>query len=162
MCAAVRPRGNILSGTMPKANCIINKMEQMEGFNFEVLGEFIKIPIEGHSVIINTDTDEVFLDGDKVNTNIGGRPYTSEYRKPDNTKGWKKWRVKAIPTKDHAIVVDIGWNGRVFILYFTKQEYKAFRGKPMKQYSYWNNGKRKDFYEDDLSNACWVKTRADL
>jgi hypothetical protein len=125
-------------------------------FTFEILDEFIKIPIEGHTIIINTDMDEVFLDGDKVNLDAG-RPYAKDFCKEENTKGFKKRRVKAIPTKDHAIVIDVGWDGRIFFLYFTKPEYKTFRGKPMKQYSYWNDGKRKAFYEDDLTNACWVK-----
>ena len=126
---------------------------------FEIKEPYIKIPLEGHTVLVNTETDEVFLDGDKVNLDAG-RTYETESCKPDNTKGWRKRRVKAIQTTNHAIVIDVGWDKRLFFLYFTKPEYSAFRGKPVKQYSYWNDGKRKAFYEDDLSSPAWVKEEA--
>lgn len=127
--------------------------------SFEFINPFIKLPLDGHSILVNTDTDEVFMDGDRVNLDAG-KTYEEVSCKPGNTKNWQKRRLKTTITNNHIIVIDIGWDGRLFFLYFTKAAYNTFRGKPKKQYSYWNDGKRKAFYEDDLSNAVWVKSQA--
>lgn len=116
---------------------------------------FIKLLFENHSIIINTDTDELFTDGDKLDLSVG-KAYEPDYCRPANTKNWQKQRVKTMHTNNNVIVINIGWDKRIFILYFTKIRYNTFRGKPVKQYSYWNNGSQKAFYEDDLSNPVWT------
>ena len=128
-------------------------------FSFQIVKQFIKIPIEAHIISINTDTDDVFFNYDKINISIG-RLYHEPDCKPMNKGGWKKRRVLAVPTDKNVIVIDIGWDNRVFVLYFSKEKYKKFRGEPDKQYSYWNDKEhhRKAFYEDDLHNASWVKS----
>lgn len=128
----------------------------MQFSSFEFIDPFIKLPLDGHSILVNTDTDEVFVDGEKVNLGTG-KAYEETHCKPGNTKNWQKRRLKTKITNNHVIVIDIGWDRRLFVLYFTKTSYNTFRGKPAKQYSYWNDGKRKAFYEDDLSNAVWAK-----
>lgn len=127
-------------------------------FSFEIVKQFIKVKMGSHVISINTDTDDVFFDYDRVNKNIG-RLYHEPDCKPVNKGSRKKRRVLAVPDGNSVIVIDIGYDYRVFLLSFSKEKYKKFRGEPEKQYSYWvdNERNRKAFYEDDLHNACWVK-----
>lgn len=133
-----------------------HQFEIVKQFSFEIVKQFIKVRIGTHVISINTDTDEVYFDYDKINKNIG-RLYHDPDCKPINKGSRKKRRVLAVPEQNNVIVIDIGYDYRVFLLYFTKENYKKWRGEPIKQYSYWNDGKRKAFYEDDLHNAVWVK-----
>lgn len=142
--------------SVPNGTEVLVSTKPAPQFTFEIVKQFIKVPMGSHVISINTDTDDLFFNYDKVNKNIG-RVYSEPDCKPLNKKGWKKRRVLAVPDENSVIVIDIGHDDRIFILLFSKEKYKKFRGKPDKQYSYWNDGKRKAFYEDDLHNACWVK-----
>ena len=135
---------------------LVPEQPKLPQFSFEIYDPFITIPIENHIIKIDTSDDKIYFNGHEVDIRLG-RGYNEEYCKDENKTPYKKRRALGVPTAEHAIVIDIGYDNRIFILYFTHEQYKIFRGTPIKQYSYWNNGKRKAFYEDDLTNAVWVK-----
>lgn len=146
--------GKIIS--VPNGTEIVVSTKPAPQFTFEIVKQFIKVPMGTHIISINTENDDLFFDYDKVNKSIG-RLYSDPDCKPINKGAMKKRRVLAVPDGNSVIVIDIGYDYRIFLLSFPKEKYKKFRGEPDKQYSYWNDGKRKAFYEGDLHNATWVK-----
>ena len=123
---------------------------------FEIKEQFIKIPLDRHTILIDTDTDTLYVDGNAVNTKLG-KVYDKVTAKPENS-GAPKRRVKLIESSSTITVIDVGSDGRIFVLSFDRTQYAAFRGKPDKQYSYWRNAKQGAcFYEDDLKSPVWIK-----
>ena len=126
---------------------------------FEIKEPHIKIPLDGHAILIDTDTGTLYVDGNPVNTNIG-KVYDKTTAKQENA-GQPKRRVKLIESNGSITVIDVGSDGRIFILSFDREQYNTFRGKPKKAYSYWRNAKQgASFYEDDLKSPAWVKEGA--
>lgn len=126
---------------------------------FGVKEPYIRIPLDGHTILIDTTTDTLYVDGDAVNTKLG-KVYDKSTAKPENA-GQPKRRVKLIESASSITVIDVGYDGRLFILSFDRVQYEAFRGKPKKTYSYWRNTKQgASFYEDDLKSPIWVRKEA--
>lgn len=126
---------------------------------YEVKEPFIKIPLEGHWVIIDTETDSIYVDGNKLNTAVG-KVYSAGLAKRERDTEEPKRRIKLIETLRSIIVIDVGHDGRVFFLAFDHSAYAAFRGQPKKQYSYWHSQGIINFYEDDLKAPAWRKAGA--
>lgn len=120
-----------------------------------VEGEFIKLLWEDHAVLINVETNLIFLDGSRIKTSTA-EPFMSEYMKKENLP-YPKRAIRTVFSRNFAYKVTIGVDSRIFFLQFDKVKLREFRAKPKMVWSWWDNKKNKEklFYEKDLKNPVW-------
>jgi len=99
--------------------------------------ELIKMSFAGHPIIIDRETDQLFIDGKLKD--VTERYYDMDHKKPENLLRKDK-RLTSIHDKkeDTVLVITKGASGRLFFLEFTSDQYRRQRG-------YWL---RKAYYDD--------------
>lgn len=128
--------------------------------NAQIIGDFIKIPMENHALLIDTSEegkDSIFIDGERVKT-TSAEQYMTKYAKKVNLPHPKR-RIATIQSRNFIWVLNIGIDGRIFLHKFTPEKYRTFRGKPEMTFSYWNckSEKTKYFYDGDLTIPAFVR-----
>lgn len=101
----------------------------------------ILMRFHGYSIVISTDSGYIFINGKKMLTTQSDRKYISQFKKEDNLEKVHS-RLKSIPLKnDTMLVINKGYDGRIFFHLYVPKEYAKFRGIPFWSASWWNNAK---------------------
>jgi hypothetical protein len=95
-------------------------------------GDRILFKTADGSVLIDPSKDELYINGTKIGSKLE-KIYKIDYQNRDKPI---KQRLKTIKDGEYFLVVDIGPDGKLFILWFYGRSYLEFRGKPLKEWSY--------------------------
>ncbi len=117
--------------------------------------QFLKLNIEErHTILIDLEEDKLYLDGKRLITTQVVQRYHPHFLKENNKGHFQKKRVKFISGPKWVFIVECGWDGRIFFLFWDSiKKYERYRQKPDWQGSYWHDRKRgtKKWYGQNLS-----------
>jgi len=113
--------------------------------------------IPKHCIYVDIKEDKLYFDGERIMTTQAQFSYTKEKMMQKN-KSVPKKRLLTWPKGDESIKtpvvfnINIGFDGRLFFLFYKKKDYVEFRSPPFQKYSYWHDRRagEKKFYENDL------------
>ncbi len=108
-------------------------------------------------LFIDVEADRIYLDGLRILTTRPEFNYNKGLMFEKNKRAEKK-RLRTLKFCGKVFCLDVGHDGRLFMILFSRDAYEKFRGAPIITYSYHHSRREglKKFYAGDLSNPVKV------
>lgn len=112
-----------------------------------------------HALLVDIDADRIYLDGIRIITTQTEKKYHPKFMKNENKGTFQKRRIKTISGLNYVFIIELGWDGRIFFLFFYESDYDKYRGKPAWTASYWHDRaeKTKKVYINNLKFPWYCK-----
>ena len=119
--------------------------------SIDITDDKIVIRFYDDSYVILLENDMLLFNGKRIITTHTERLYSREFIKRHNLNKKHKRLVSQFKG-NQVFIIDIGYDGRLFMLCFTNKKYNEYRGQPMWKASYWHDrrNKEKKFYVTDM------------
>lgn len=115
---------------------------------YAVEESIVKIWGRDWAIIYDMNEKRLFFNGNPVERE--GTRYNAALLKGKNI-GKEKRRLITVESGNHVIGIDKGYDGRIFIKEWSREDYVKFRRPPKKVASIWDKGRKVLLYVDDLT-----------
>lgn len=117
------------------------------------VGNKILIKTKEHAIIIDTENDKIYRDGNRIKTTRLPIGFDVRFKKEQNIDKNHIHFFEFFEEPGNWLKATVGYDGRIFFHYYVHSSKEAFRGRQVWKGSYWHDRKRrqKKWYENDLS-----------